>query len=151
MNAFYCPGTDSSSSEPINRLIADIAKAINGEYQAIGYYEALARLAPTEKERTSIREIRRDEIKHYKRFLRIYKKLTGHKPMVTKGSLPENYRQGLKFSIEDELETVDFYLDISDRAFDPHIRRTFRRAALDGQQHAVTFNYFLTKLCCKDP
>lgn len=143
--------SDCGHSDPLNRLIADIAKAINGEYQAVGYYKALARLAPTEKERESIREIRRDEIKHYKQFLKIYQKLTGHRPMVTEGSRPQNYRQGLEFSIEDELKTVDFYLDISDRAFDSHVRRIFRRAALDEQQHAGTFNYFLTKLCCNDP
>jgi len=142
---------DSGPFEPVNRLIADIAKAINGEYQAIRYYRSLARLAPTEKERDRIGEILGDEIKHYKQFLRIYKKLTGHKPMVTKGPAPKNYRQGLEFPIEDELNTVDFSLDISDRAFDPNIRRIFRRAALDEQQHAGTFNFFLTKLCCNDP
>jgi rubrerythrin len=62
--------------------------------------------------------------------------------MVTERSSPGNYRQGLKFSIEDELDTVDFYLDISDRASDPPIRRAFKRAALDEQQHAGTFNFF---------
>ncbi|GAA3314104.1 hypothetical protein GCM10020331_005840 [Ectobacillus funiculus] len=48
-------------------------------------------------------------------------------------------------------KTVDFfYLDIADKAQDSYIKKQFRRAATDEQNHAVWFLYFYTKLFLKD-
>ncbi|MEK5645710.1 hypothetical protein BK138_32360 [Paenibacillus rhizosphaerae] len=43
--------------------IADLEKAINGEYAAVACYERLEGAAPSEEERTQIMEIRKDEIR----------------------------------------------------------------------------------------
>ncbi|SHF27483.1 Rubrerythrin [Seinonella peptonophila] len=133
-----------------HHLLADIKKAIQGEYNAIHCYQLLAEQAPSSKERKQILEIREDEIKHYNQFINLYYRLTGKrlKPQVTE-SCPSNYLEGLKFSIEDEQETVDFYLEISDKAKESYIRKLFKRAAKDEQNHAVWFLYFYTKYCCK--
>ncbi|MFC3884966.1 ferritin-like domain-containing protein [Bacillus songklensis] len=128
-------------------LINDIAKAINGEYSAISCYGKLAKNAATEKEKKQILEIRQDEVRHYQIFSAIYMNLTGKqpKPEITE-PCPKNYKEGLKFAFKDEQETVDFYLDISDKAQDPYIKEQFRRAAADEQNHAVWFLYFCTSL-----
>lgn len=134
-----------------DRLIKDIAKAINGQYSAISCYKQLAKLAPTEEERKRILEIRQDEIRHYHAFSDIYTRLTGQTATPSPiEPCPTNYKEGLKFAIQDEQETVDFYLDIADQAKDKYIQHAFRRAAADEQNHAVWFLYFYTKLCCKD-
>ncbi len=127
-------------------LIADIAKAINGEYSAMACYEQLAKMAPNEAEKNRILEIRKDEVRHFQTFSHIYTTLTGRQPapqIVEK--CPSEYRKGLDFAFKDEQETVDFYLDIADRAGDPTIKEQFRRAAADEQHHAVWFLYFLTQ------
>lgn len=126
-------------------LINDIAKAINGQYSAIACYERLARLAPNEDVRKKILEIRQDEIKHFQVFSQIFTAMTGKQPtpQIVEGC-PFDYRAGLHFAFKDEQETVDFYLDIAEKAHNPQIKEHFRRAAADEQNHAVWFLYFLT-------
>lgn len=126
-------------------LIRSIAKAINGQYNAVICYEKLSQLAPTEEEKRQIKEIRQDEINHYRKFSQIYIRLTGKQPQTTVISCPDDYKEGLKFALKDEQETVDFYLDIADKARNPVIKNTFTRAAHDEQNHAVWFLYFWTK------
>ncbi len=122
-------------------LSQDIAKAIIGEYHAINYYADLIALAPDQATKEVFHEIRQDEIKHYHSFLPIYQRLTGQNPQIPSGPRPTNLEEGIKFAIRDELETVDFYNTIADKAHDPMIREAFRRAALDEQQHAGWFTY----------
>ncbi|MGE7182474.1 ferritin family protein [Peribacillus sp. NPDC006672] len=130
-----------------DKLIRQVEKAINGEYTAIQCYEKLAALAPDEKQRKQIIEIREDEIKHFQAFTRIYNSLTGVQPQpkVTE-TCPDSYAAGLEFAIQDEQETVDFYLEVADGAADRSIRKAFRRAAADEQNHAVWFLYYLVPL-----
>jgi len=130
-----------------NQLINDIEKAINGEYNAIQRYEKIAQLAHTDKEKKQILEIREDEQKHFKQFVRIYMQLTGKKPQpkATK-DCPNSYRKGIELALREEQQTVDFYLDIADKSNSPFIKEIFRRAAADEQNHAVWFLYFLVNL-----
>jgi rubrerythrin len=125
------------------QLIRDIEKAINGEYSAINCYEQLVNNAPNEEEREVIREIREDEIRHFQEFSRIYMSLTGRQPSPKMTEeCPKQYRRGLRAAFVDEQETVDFYLDIAEKAQIPFISNTFKRAASDEQQHAVWFSFF---------
>ncbi|WP_416825625.1 ferritin-like domain-containing protein [Ectobacillus polymachus] len=137
MNDYYArPSADQE-------LIQDLAKAINGEYSAITCYEQLAKLAPNEEERNRILEIRKDEIRHFHSISQIYTSLSGGQPTP---QMPEacatDYKQGVKAAFKDEQETVDFYLDIADKAKNPFIKKQFRRAASDEQNHAVWFLSF---------
>ncbi|MCG1027603.1 rubrerythrin family protein [Virgibacillus halodenitrificans] len=125
-------------------LIEDIQKAINGEYSAISCYGKLAKLAPTEWERKRIQEIQRDEGRHLQIFSSIYMQLTGMQPSHTlMEGCPDDYLAGIDYAFQDEQNTVDFYLGISDRAEDPTIKEKFRRVAADEQNHAVWFMYFM--------
>jgi rubrerythrin len=129
-----------------NKLIRELEKAINGEYNAINCYEKLANLAPNEKEKSRILEIRQDESKHYQQFDQIYTRLTGRKsqPKISE-ECPEVYLNGLEFALQDEQTTVDFYMEVADGTSDPTIKEAFQRAAADEQNHAVWFLYYFTK------
>lgn len=129
-----------------NKFLSDIEKAINGEYSAIDCYAKLANLAPNQKVRERILEIREDELKHYQQFVQIYRQLTGRlpQPKIVEGC-PGHYLHGLEFALQDEQKTVDFYMEIADVATDQLIKGAFRRAAIDEQNHAVWFLYFFTK------
>lgn len=134
---------------PDTHLVQDIANAINGEYSAIACYAQLAELATKQEEKDRILEIREDEIKHYRAFSNLYLRLTGKQPQPTiTEKCPNNFKEGLKFAIKDEQKTVDFYLDLADRARNLNIKRTFQRAAADEQNHAVWFLYYYTLQCC---
>ena len=135
---YYLQGRNQQDS-----IISRLQKAINGEYSAVLCYEKLAGLSRNEEERKQILEIREDEIKHFHRFSEIYTSLTGMQPQpqVTE-ACPNSYLKGLEFAIKDEQETVDFYLETADMTPDPSIRKAFRRAAADEQNHAVWFLYF---------
>jgi rubrerythrin len=130
-------------------LTADLLKAINGEYSAIACYGRYAELASDPAEKRSILEIRKDEIRHYETFIQIFMSLTGRRPepKLTE-ACAKDYVSGLEASIRDEQETVDFYLEVADKARDPYIKERFRRAAADEQNHAVWFLYFYTRGCC---
>lgn len=133
-----------------DHLIQDIYKAINGQYSAIACYTKLAELALTEEESKQILEIRKDEIAHYQVFSQIYVAITGTQPtpQITE-TCPSSYKDGLQFAFKDEQNTVDFYLNIAEKAQDPYIKEKFKRAAADEQNHAVWFLYYFTKLSCK--
>jgi rubrerythrin len=130
-------------------LVQDIEKALNGECSAIAYYKKLSQIASVPEQKERIREIRREEIKHFQIFSGIYRAITGQNPTlrITK-ECPDDYREGLKVSFIDEQETVDFYLRIADKAEDFFIREPFRRAAADEQNHAVWFSFFYLKNAC---
>ncbi|NHM32858.1 ferritin-like domain-containing protein [Neobacillus terrae] len=137
---------DSYRAPVDTQLVKDIQKAINGEYSAIACYERLAQMAGSQSERRQIKEIQKDERRHFEEFVRIYTNLTGRQPRTEiQEGCPNAYRPGLEFAFRDEQETVDFYHEIAERAQDQFIKRTFRRAAADEQNHAVWFLYFMQK------
>ncbi|RSD26144.1 ferritin-like domain-containing protein [Mesobacillus subterraneus] len=128
------------------KLINDVAKAINGEYSATVCYAKLAAMAPNSEQRNQINEILNDEKRHLQQFTQIYTALTGRQPqMQITEECADTYLEGLEASLKDEQETTDFYLDIADEAADPMIKEVFRRAAHDEQNHAVWFLYFYVK------
>ncbi|WP_070120079.1 ferritin-like domain-containing protein [Bacillus marinisedimentorum] len=141
---FYNCSPDYFRQPNDTQLESDIQKAINAEYSAISCYGQLARLAPTPDERNRILEIREDERRHYREFLRIYTGLTGRQPASEIiEECPGTYRDGIVFSFKDEQDAADFYQDIADRAGNPMIKDRFRRAAADEQNHAVWFLFFI--------
>lgn len=127
-------------------LVRDLEKAINGEYSAIICYRLLSSQYPDEKSKKIIDEIRKDEKRHLDEFSHAYFQLTGKKavPKQTE-QCASTYMKGLQIAFEDEQETVDFYNEVADKTRQKNIKRIFRRAALDEQNHAVWFLRLLTK------
>lgn len=125
-------------------LISDISKAINGEYSAIHCYKQLANQAPNAEIKEQILEIRNDEIRHYHAFSQIYTYLTGKQPspQITE-ECPPGFRSGILAAFKDEQKTTDFYNEIARKTNQMYIKEQFREAALDEQNHAVWFMYFM--------
>ncbi|EZH64336.1 hypothetical protein DH09_01070 (plasmid) [Bacillaceae bacterium JMAK1] len=125
--------------------LTDLQTAINGEYSAIQCYEQIANRAPDDMTRNQIVEIRNDEIEHFNDLSKAYTRLTGQQPQaqITE-PCPSSYSEDILSAFKDEQNTVDFYNKASDRSSDLEVKRIFSRAALDEQQHAVWFLYFLT-------
>lgn len=134
---------ESMAPEYRDALEPDIEKAINGEYSAIACYQKLVKAASSDEEKKVIGEIREDEIKHFREFCQIYFAMTGrsYRPRITE-ECPADYREGLLAAFKDEQQTVDFYMEIADKADDSFIAERFRRAASDEQHHAVWFSFF---------
>ncbi|WP_370642818.1 ferritin-like domain-containing protein [Anoxybacillus sp. LAT_33] len=98
---------------------------INGEYSAIHCYA---------------------QFKHFQQFEYIYFSLTGKRPQPKMSEkCPDDFKHGLEIALQDEQQTVDFYLEIVDYMTIPFIKETFRRAAADEQNHAVWFLYYFLK------
>lgn len=128
------------------KLVNDLIKAINGEYSATQCYEKLAGMAPDAEQRDQIKEILSDEKKHLRQFTQIYSTLTGKQPSPQMNEeCSETYIKGLEASFKDEQKTTDFYHEVANETADPVIKKVFRRAAYDEQNHAVWFLYLLGK------
>jgi len=136
--------TYTSPEDLRNGMVADIAKAINGEYTAIYCYGILAKQAPSPEIKERILEIRNDEIRHYHTFTQIYFSLTGDQPnpQVTE-QCPNNYKDGVLAAFKDEQNTVDFYHEIARKYNNEIIRNAFTQASADEQNHAVWYLYFM--------
>ncbi|ETT86220.1 ferritin-like domain-containing protein [Viridibacillus sp. FSL R5-0477] len=127
-----------------NKLITDIAKAIDGEFTAIRCYEVLSKQSPNKEIRDRILEIRSDEMRHFQIFSQIYFSLTGtqYTPKMNV-NCPTNYRSGILHAFKDEQETVDFYHEVAREANNTFIQQQFMQASFDEQNHAVWFLYFM--------
>jgi len=129
-----------------NKLILDLVKAINGEYNAIRFYEHLAQLAPNEEVKNRILEIREDEIRHYKGFVYTYTYLTGQQPspQITE-PLPLDFKSGIVTAFRDEQEAVEFYHRVARESNTPYIMNQFSSNASDEQNHAVWYLFFINQ------
>lgn len=125
-------------------VLNDLTKAMDGEHEAICFYEMLANMAPNASIKNRILEIRKDEIRHFQTFEHIYFCLTGcHYYPQTQPACPKNFLQGIDKAFHDEQETVDFYHSVARKVQEPCISHTFSEAASDEQNHAVWFLYFM--------
>ncbi len=129
-----------------NRLILDLTKAINGEYNAIRYYEQLAKLASNEEVKNRILEIQKDEIRHYQGFVYTYTYLTAQQPTLQiNETLPQNFKSGILTAFKDEQEAVEFYHRVAREYNIPYISNQFSSNASDEQNHAVWFLFFINQ------
>ena len=84
-------------------LVGNLLKAMQGEYNAIFFYEKLATLAPNEQMRKRILDIQADEIEHFKAFSYLYTHLTGmqYTPQITE-PMPTTFPDGVVAAFNDE-------------------------------------------------
>ncbi|RKL66279.1 rubrerythrin family protein [Salipaludibacillus neizhouensis] len=139
----YNPYDGYFRGEPDTHLVNDIQTALNGELRAFNRNENLINKADTKELKKRIAEMQKDEQDHIKAFRSIYSNLTGRQPTIEKTvSYPKDLIEGLESAFKEEQETVDFYLDIADRAQDMKIKEMFGRAASNKQNHAVWLLYY---------
>lgn len=125
-------------------LVNDVLRAIRDEVHAYYFYETLAEIAPTDRERQTIKSIQQDEARHYHWFTMILQRLGGQIPEIPEGRTPLNYVEGLKEAIVDELNAASFYQNVAYNTDDRHIQMHFMHASHDEQRHASWLQYMLT-------
>jgi len=136
--------TNQFTQYPPETLVANLTKAINGEYSAIHCYEKLAEQTKNSNIKKQIEEIRNDEIRHYQTFSYLYQAITGKQPTPKRTEkCPDKFLSGLHAAFLDEQKTVDFYHEVARSTMDPVIKEAFAQAAADEQNHAVWFLYFI--------
>lgn len=117
---------------------------MDGEHEAICFYEMLAHMAPNASIKKQILEIRKDEMRHYQTFEHIYLCLTGcHYYPQSQATCPNSFLHGVDKAFHDEQKTVDFYHTVARKVQEPWISCAFSEAASDEQNHAVWFLYFM--------
>ncbi|MDP4083632.1 MAG: ferritin-like domain-containing protein [Bacillota bacterium] len=138
---FYNQGGFDDYRQQQKKLLKDISKAVNDEFQAIQYYTRLAELAPNKQYRQTILAIRQDEIKHFHWFSKGYVDMSGKYPPIELGvALPSSFKRGVRESIKDEQETVPFYRNLAAQIADQQLKERFQMAADDEERHAQIFS-----------
>jgi rubrerythrin len=130
------------------QFIYDLQQAIQGELEAIPYYQALLELAPA-ADREDIRHIREDEERHAQTLSQLYSELTGRPPVTFPVEEPDlsSYLQGLREAVRDELEAAEQYRDLYLGTLNHRIRDMLFEIMSDEQEHAtrLTLLYAINK------
>ncbi len=127
-------------------FLDQLQKAIQGEHEAIQFYQALEQMAPPSHKRY-IRSIREDERSdHFVNFTNLYRSLTGRNPRLVPGALPRDYVSGLKKALDDEQDAARFYTQMYLSAQDPHVRQIFFDAMTDEMRHATRISFLYSNL-----
>lgn len=136
------PEDDQITHEVSAELLQAIAKAIVAENNAVLTYARLVELAPTAATKQLLRDIRKDEKRHYRRFSAIYAAWTGGRTVdLLQPQLPPTFEVGIKQAIRIEVESAKFYREISHMTKIPYIERSFLDAAYDERRHAKLLMY----------
>lgn len=124
-----------------------LIRAMKGEAEARLFYERLIQMAPNLQEAEIIRHFLNDEIKHYRNFRMLYRRLTGNEPVLPPLNLSTftTYVEGVEQAILDELEAYEFYRDIYLCSWNHMVRNIFFEALTDENEHAAHLNYLYTK------
>lgn len=140
------PRKISYGEQVSQHLLANLATAVNAEYNAIRAYEVLAQLASNEDFRSIITHIRNDEMGHFRNFSQIFTMLTnGRQPQLVSKPLPTDFLAGLEDSLRDELEDSKFYQETTSLTTEPIIITDLRNASADEARHATWFSYMWNK------
>ena len=138
----YITQDEASYFAPSSALLDAIEKSINGEYHAIRRYSRMLELAPSPALQAILKEIRRDEKKHFHRFTSIYSAWTGGKQVALhKSHVPSSFEDGVKEAIVEEQNDVTFYRGIAEMTRIPYIQRSYLDASHDERRHANWFIY----------
>ena len=122
-------------------------EAIQSEKEDEMFYEYLLSVAPSEKQRNIIADIRDDERKHNKMFREIYYQMTGkdipptHETSFKK---PKSYLDGIEQALYGELGAVEKYRQILfGLSFLPY-RNMLTEIYTDELKHASKWNFLYT-------
>jgi rubrerythrin len=150
----YCWGPQPDPySYPQNfpMAIALIKDAVSSEREDELFYDYLLKVAPSEKDKEIIKDIRDDERKHSRLFREIYCELTGQTlppPTQAEFTPPASYCAGLQQALFGELGAVEKYRMIlfamQDRV---HINK-MTEIITDELKHANKWNYLYSKNEC---
>jgi rubrerythrin len=129
-----------------------LLKAIEGERDAITFYEHLKTLTGDEEHLKNIGHIMHDEKKHLEKFEELFRKKFGGReraepsPMEQSDRpLPHEFNAALRQAINDELEAYEFYRDVYMDCTNEQVKVPFYGAMTDENEHAIRLNMMYTR------
>jgi rubrerythrin len=127
-----------------------IREAVSGEREDEMFYNYLVTIAP-EEDKSIIRGIRDDELKHFRLFKNIYYELTGQMlPPPPEGEFtkPASYCAGLKKAMLGELAAVEKYRKILFALQDRRQINMLTEIITDELRHGNLYNLLYSKNEC---
>lgn len=124
-----------------------IRRAVSGEQNDRRFYEYLISVAPNQKEKSIISDIRDDELGHFDLFRGIYKDITGKYPVPLgeeEFEEPESYLEGIEQALFGELRAVELYRQIYYGLRTREHRDILFEIITDELKHADKWNYLYT-------
>lgn len=131
----------------LNEAIELIRKSVEDEKEDELFYDILIQQAPTEKEKSIIRSIRDDEIKHNHILKRLYYEFTGQ--MLPESTLKNNgtqnmdYKSNLEKALFGELDAVSKYRKIMGVMPNGNSYTLLMSIITDELCHANKYNYLI--------
>lgn len=133
----------------LQKSLAWMAEAVQGEKEKEFFYEYLISVGPTESDRDLIISIRDDEKEHRDMFRTIYKDFTGQeiKEVIAEGAVKkqDSYLMGIQFGIFESLKEVEQYREIFKGLPEGYYRDAVSDMISDKLKHATMYNFQYTK------
>ncbi|PIC71536.1 rubrerythrin [Sporosarcina sp. P16b] len=134
--------------EALQKSLALIFEAVQGEKEDRLFYEYLISVAPTQEDKEIISSIRDDEIRHNLMFKKMYKDFTGQEVLdVTEEGFkkPASYIDGIQQALFGELKAVEKYREIRKGLPDRQNRDVVFEILTDEIKHAAKYNFLYTE------
>lgn len=134
--------------EALQKSLALIFEAVQGEKEDRIFYEYLLSVAPTQEDKEIISSIRDDEIRHNLLFKKMYKDFTGQEVIdVTEEGFkkPASYIDGIQQALFGELKAVEKYREIRKGLPDRQNRDVVFGILTDELKHAAKYNFLYTE------
>ncbi|WP_233191632.1 ferritin-like domain-containing protein [Sporosarcina sp. P18a] len=134
--------------EALQKSLALIFEAVQGEKEDRLFYEYLISVAPTQEDKEIISSIRDDEIRHNVMFKKMYKDFTGQEVLdVTEEGFkkPASYTDGIQQALFGELKAVEKYREIRKGLPDRQNRDVVFEILTDELKHAAKYNFLYTE------
>ena len=124
-----------------------LAKAIEGEQNAIAAYEHMKQMTSDGEHLTAINHIVEDERKHLRSFEELCKKRFGEAECGAQINAPaaHTFQDALRHAVNDELESYEFYRDVYMGNSAEQVRHPFFEAMTDEIEHAVRLNLMYSR------
>lgn len=141
-------------AQALQKSLALMVEAVQGEKEDRLFYEYLISVAPTQADKDVIASIRDDEIRHNIMFKKIYKDFTGKDVMDVNGEQfkkPGSYTDGIQQALFGELNAVEKYREIRKGLPDRYYRDLVFDILTDELKHADKYNFLYTENIKRNP
>lgn len=138
----------------LQKSLAWMAEAVQGEKEKELFYEYLISVAPRQEDKDIISSIREDEVEHTRMFKQMYKDFTGQEIKEIKGEdfqKPDSYLEGIQRALFGELRTVEKYREIFKGLPEGYYRDSVFDILTDELRHSAKYNFLYTMNLTSSP
>jgi rubrerythrin len=141
------PNLPLLGTQSFQNTLRNIHKAIVDEATAAELTSRLLKESPDELHREFLAHAYHDELQHLETFSKLTVYFTGTPPQYTLHPVRySNYKEGIKLSLKNELESGRFYRDVILSTTDTLVKDTFFHAMVDELEHATQFGVLYNTL-----